>query len=721
MAALYEGYTLCGLVPTQNPLFSGILGIELDGDVDHVLVTDSSRSVTVYKVSDQKPLCSWTVKQGQIITCPAVFNTLNQEYVVITDDKVVRVWKDDDVNIDKAFKATVSADVLRVLSAPECEPVVLFRRGAIRFLDSLLAAPQQPIEEVLSEEEVIRWSTLIKAEQPIVLFSTEQRGEYFLYAQRFNPNTLVKHRFETEPSLSAPLSFSAACRNGSIHLFYLYSNGNLYESVLRIRSSANGAQGVQALPRFLRLSLPVGQGEQMSGAAVVLDEAHLAVVRFSHPSAGASKDYLSIWNMHFQTLQASKEMAGWIYSQLWCYYGKLYIPHGKILSVIPFECQKSSLAAAMGKLKQSESKSCALASSWTQPYSDITQTPGNSSNLTNRQTVSNLKTKSSALTVDQLAERIKTGAVDDVQSLVDEFVCRTPQTDLQLEAGRVALELVSRSQTDNNFYPHSAFLLLLQTPYLCHSVCPELLPLALEKKDFCVCQIAFQIFPDIPEAVTCACLKAILSTPDSEMETVNLDTENMMFMKALTQSGCSPEEEGCQPNGFCPPALEDGGPEAPVASSSKPQRDPLALDMSCPVGLHKSALLNEVLQTAYSDRLLLPHLKDLTVPQVILFLQYLQFLYLKYSHEAPTHIQAVRIPTMSQIMDWVCLLLDAHFTVLVMVKEAKRVVSDLHKFVRSQVKLYAELVKIEGSLQGLKKSKQSEDFGLYSIEVIELF
>lgn len=39
----------------------------------------------------------------------------------------------------------------------------------------------------------------------------------------------------------------------------------------------------------------------------------------------------------------------------------------------------------------------------------------------------------------------------------------------------------------------------------------------------------------------------------------------------------------------------------------------------------------------------------------------------------------------------------------------------------SQVKLYAELDKIEGSLQVLKKDKQSEDSGVYSIKVIELF
>ncbi|KAK9973171.1 hypothetical protein ABG768_023914 [Culter alburnus] len=717
MAALYEGYTLCGVGPAQNSSISGILGIELGRDIDHVLVTDSSRSVTVYKVSDQKPTGSWTVKQGQIITCAAVFNTQSQEYVVVTDNKVVRVWKEDDVYMERAFKATVSAAVLRVLSAADSEPVVLFCCGAVRFLDSLLASPQQPIEDVLAEEEMIRWSTVLKADhQLVVLFSTEQRGEHWLYAHRFNPNTLVKHRLETEPCLSAPISFSARCRGSNIHLLYLYLNGSLYESVLPLRSSATGAEGVQALPRSLLLNLPLGEEELISGAAVVLDEAHVAVVGSPHPSAGHCKDYLCIWNTHFQTLQASKEMAGRIYSQLWCYSGKLYVPHGKMLSVIPFECQKSSLAATMGKLKQSqsESKSCSLLSSWTaQPHGDITQTPGIKSRMSTRNT--SIK---SALTVDQLIEHIKTGAGEDVQAEVGEFIRLTPQTDLQLATGRMALELVSRSQTDANFYPQCAFLQLLETRYLCYSVCPELLSLAMVKKDFHLCQIAFQIFPDIPEAVTCACLKAILSTPDSEIETVNLDTESVIFMKVLTQNQSGLEEEGGQQNGFCPPALESDVSDTPC---SKLQRDPLALDMSCPVGLHKGALLNEVLQTAYSDKPLLPHLKDLTVPEVIVFLQYLLFIYLKYSHDAHKQIPALRTPSFSQIIDWICILLDAHFTVLAVAPEAKRLVSDLHKFVRSQVKLYAELGKIEGSLQVLKKSKQSEDFGMYSIEVIELF
>lgn len=116
-------------------------------------------------------------------------------------------------------------------------------------------------------------------------------------------------------------------------------------------------------------------------------------------------------------------------------------------------------------------------------------------------------------------------------------------------------------------------------------------------------------------------------------------------------------------------------------------------------------------------------------------------------------------------MDWVCLLLDAHFTVLVMTPEAKGLLLNLHSFVKSQVtnsysfyllsnqlhvnfnntyfvcqhcayycklilknaflslqvRLVSELGKIEGSLQELRKMKAKESIGQYSIEIIELF
>ena len=50
-------------------------------------------------------------------------------------------------------------------------------------------------------------------------------------------------------------------------------------------------EGAQALPlpRSLLLGLPVGEGLLEAASALILDEAHVAVVGVPHPSAGAGK------------------------------------------------------------------------------------------------------------------------------------------------------------------------------------------------------------------------------------------------------------------------------------------------------------------------------------------------------------------------------------------------------------------------------------------------
>lgn len=304
------------------------------------------------------------------------------------------------------------------------------------------------------------------------------------------------------------------------------------------------------------------------------------------------------------------------------------------------------------------------------------------------------------------------------------LLSRADIQDLQPSMGQLASALVSRSLADPSFYTPSTLAQLVHTQSLCHSVCPDLVLLALEKKDYFLCQLCLQFFPDIPDAVTCACLKAFISMPDIDAEKVSLAPDSVAFMEMLISKDHG--QVGLQ-NGFSPTsvqkdcsALSEGdaviktSDEDPVKTSSPPEQ-------ICPVGLHKAVLLNEVLQTAYSENFLLPHLKDLSSQHVILFLQYLQFLYLKYSQDAFPQTHGLRSPTLVEIMDWVCLLLDAHFTVLVMTPEAKGLLLNLHKFVKSQVKLFSELGKIEGSLQEINEMKGNKDIGQYSIEIIELF
>lgn len=40
--------------------------------------------------------------------------------------------------------------------------------------------------------------------------------------------------------------------------------------------------------------------------------------------------------------------------QLWCYGEKFFFTHGKVLTVVIYKCETSSLAAAVGKLKDSQ-------------------------------------------------------------------------------------------------------------------------------------------------------------------------------------------------------------------------------------------------------------------------------------------------------------------------------------------------------------------------------
>ncbi|XP_040042910.2 nucleolar protein 11-like [Gasterosteus aculeatus] len=722
MAALYAGYTLRGLAPAQNRPNSGIQGVEAERDSDHVVVTDSTRCVTLYKVSDQKPLSCWTVKQGHTLTGAAVYNARTQEYVAVSDRKVIRIWKEDDIILDKAFKATVSSDVWRVHCVAGGDPVVLFHRGAVRLLDSLLSAPQQPIEEVLSPEEAISWSTNIVTEsQQFVIFTTEQKGDHFLYLQRLNPNSLQRYHLEREEPGLSPLSFSVSYRDKHIRLLYLYPNGHVYESVVSVRAPVpeEGAQALP-LPRSLLLSLPVGEGLLQAASAQELDEAHVAVVGVPHPSAGSGKDFLCIWNTNFQTLQAGKEMAGKIYGQLWSFWNKLFIPHGKTFSVIPYDCPKSSLASALGKqrqVKKDESKAPTSVPSWNTLLHEEKAHPSRTAET--RKTRTNRKSQSAqSLTNDQVLELIKTAPVEEIQREVQLLLSRTDTQDLQTSVGQLASTLVSRSLSDPAFYTPSSLVQLVHTRYLCHSVCPDLVLLALERKDYFLCQLCLQFFPDIPEVVTCACLKVFISMSDVDAAKVNLEPDSVFFMEALIA-----QEHEAGLNGFSLADEEDRSDNLAEggATAQRDNEKASAAEQMCPVGLHKAVLLNEILQTAYFDSFLLPHLKDLSSQDVVLFLQYLQFVYLKFSHDACKPTQGLRSPSLTQVMDWMGLLLDAHFTVLVMTPDVKDLLLNLHRFVKSQVRFVSELGKIEGSLQELDKMAWKRDVGQYSIEIIELF
>ncbi|XP_030389843.1 nucleolar protein 11 [Gopherus evgoodei] len=726
MAVLREEFTLCGLIAGAGAgAGQGLLGLEPGPDPDRVLLTDRGRTATLYKVSDQKPLGSWSVKQDQTITCPAVCNFETGEYIAVHDDKVLRIWKDEDVNLDKVFKATLTAEVYRIHSLPHTEPLVLFKGGAVQTLDALLAAPQQEIENVISDE-VIRWSeAFMETQQPVLIFTTEKNGNYFVYVQKVNPNILHKYKLEQEES-SHPLSFAAYTKNNILTLLCLYSNGYVYKILMSLQHSVPEEE--QILSKSLLLKTVVSDTALKGASLAILDKDHVAVLGSLDSPPNIAKECLSIWNTKFQTLQTSKELPQGTSGQLWCYGERFFLTHGKVLTVIVYKCETSSLAAAVGKLKDTQTSGMRTVSSYVNwnmlqeddlgsPHAQQSVTAKTESKRTLRLRRNNVaKVQRDTLTVEQLLSDIKDSSQNDVEEELWQFLSNAEMSDFQATVGYIITGLVNRCKTEPTFYPRNCLVQLIQTQGLSYSLCPDLMAVALEKTDVHLLQLCLQQFPDIPEAVTCACLKAFLSIDDDNLQGTNVNLDSVISYIDITLNDQVKKQSATVQNGFSSELMEEDSCDTQLT----PKPHVVDTEELCPVGPQKAALLNAILYSAYSETFLLPHLKDLSAQQVILFLRYLQYLYIKCSEKVTMDFPGMLSPTIYQIMDWMCLLLDAHFTVVVMLPEAKGLLFSLHKFVRAQARFYSELNKIEGSLQELQRTKPQKDVGLYSIEMLEL-
>ncbi|XP_015668448.1 nucleolar protein 11 [Protobothrops mucrosquamatus] len=713
MAAFRERFTLCSLsgTPPQAPL-------GLEPDADRVLLTDRGRTVTLYKVSDQKPLGCWSVKQGQTISCPAVWNSETEEFILVHDDKVLQIWKEDDTDLDKVFKATLSSDVYRIHSLPHTEPLVLFKGGAVKSLDALLADPKQEIENVISKE-IIRWSdALIGVKRNVLLFITEEDGNYFIYVQHCNPYILQRFKFGQGVGSSTALSFAAYLKNTVITLFCLYSNGCVYKILIPLQE--NKTEETQILPISVLLKLSVSGSILKGTSIVILDKDHIAVTGCLDPSESNVKDCFSIWNIKFQTLEASKDLPQGTTGQCWAYDDKLFIIHGRELEVILYKCETSSLAAAVGKSKDtyiSEMKSMPV--DWNRLQEDdmiYAQPDKPAKDESKRPLRSRKNAQDGTLTVEQLLNIIKGASQNTVEEKLLAFLSSAPGTVFQASVGYIVSALVNRCKAESSFYPRSCLVQLIQTQGLSYSMCPELIAIAVEKTDIHLLQLCLQQFPDIPEAVICTCLKIFLSIGDDRLETMNMNSDFVPDHVHTVENNKMDELSKIIQNGCTFELIEEDSCDTQTIQKSQ------EIDQSeiCPVGPQKASLLNTIICSAYSETFLLPHLKDLSAREVILFLQYLQYVYVQCSKESSTHFPGVLHLTIQQIMDWLCLLLDAHFTVVVMLPEVRGLLSKLHKFVRAQVHFYSELNKIEGSLKHLQRINHPEDKGLYSIEVIKL-
>ncbi|XP_064643048.1 nucleolar protein 11-like [Lineus longissimus] len=132
------------------------------------------------------------------------------------------------------------------------------------------------------------------------------------------------------------------------------------------------------------------------------------------------------------------------------------------------------------------------------------------------------------------------------------------------------------------------------------------------------------------------------------------------------------------------------------------------------------AKIDKVLSQPYSDVFLVEYLRKMDFQYVLMLLRYLYILLSGsklFKNESELHLSRF------QVVDWINLLLDAHFTQLVLSADAHTTLVKMHETVSAQVSLHDELVSLDALLSQLKEQcdiPQKKGVGMYSIEVLHV-
>ncbi|MEE6526452.1 hypothetical protein FKM82_027116, partial [Ascaphus truei] len=142
-----------------------------------------------------------------------------------------------------------------------------------------------------------------------------------------------------------------------------------------------------------------------------------------------------------------------------------------------------------------------------------------------------------------------------------------------------------------------------------------------------------------------SCLVLLPSVSEDSLTDAPMDLESVLCYIDVAEPCKAPEEKvAVIQNGFSPVMLEEDSCDVQMVEKSSPDTEkPMS-----PVSIKRAALLNSILISAYSETFLLPHLKDLSADQVILFLEYLQYLYVKCSDNVTINLPGKHVPTINQ-------------------------------------------------------------------------
>ncbi|KAL9956851.1 hypothetical protein ACROYT_G038396 [Oculina patagonica] len=731
MADLREPFELCRVL--QN---GSLIGISRHLSEDHLLLTFSNRGVLAYNLQHQKLINSWSVEQRDEVTSAAVHNPVDKTFLMAVNKMEVFIWKETDSDLKSCQRIQSDKNIfsLRVWNSLQSDPLVIFEDGSSMFLaDFLSTSENRKVKRrrttKSSQDFSLVWSCVFHHQKQLysATIKTHVHGKYTLNITNYgssghvNPNNKTME-FELVPPAEDTEPLSCCIHEEGHHITSYWSNGDLCITELETVLPLGKSENVSALScRIIHRLQPMhteGNKDKGSVALSAIDTDHVCLCG-SSVIDGKLKDVIMVWNIKYGTLQSWQtldkitEKQGTVVSHVrkngaccaCCIPGFICLGFRHCVAVCQFSIDTCSLASALGQL---DSTAKFLRDESCKPELLVTPKlarPGEALQNWSDSIVKEDHEEKEAL--QKLTDPSKTPTLDKFSTELEKYMKLklskqgdkakgsnpTPESikaankpfegkfgkKTEVLSQHFIASVLNRCVNEKKFWARKSVSELVKTKCVPSSCSKELLNFVVEKNDLELLKECYENIKGISEETVVHCVRHILRQDD-----------------ATLPKGSS--------NNVTKESQEDD-------------------DFSrMPLGKTTAKYLCSILSYPVNDIFLQTSLKKLSFEDAILLLKFLMYL---MHHGLKGFDDEVDCKTLKypQVLDWAGLLLNAHYTQLVLVPEAHELLVSCHKLVAQQVRTYDKLRTLDSFLEHFKKRKplpKTEKVGLYDIEMLEL-
>ncbi|XP_074605862.1 nucleolar protein 11-like [Acropora palmata] len=714
MADLQEPFELCKVF--QN---GSLLGISRHAEDDHILLTFRDRGVLVYNLQLQKLVNNWSLEQRDEVTFAAVCNRAAKNFVMVVNKSEIFIWKETDSDLKQCQRIQSSKEIssLLVWNTLQTDPVVVFQDGSLLSLSDVDTASQARMvkrRKTTTSSQNVFWSFALQHQNKpySVLIMAHGENKYKVkIAIHGSPDCTDEKRRGMEwklvpPEKDATLLSCCTCEEGHAIISY-WSDGSLCVTELEfVLSVWSNTKKPSLTCRIIQRLRPLHCGKNKDKGSVALaaiDPEHVCLCG-SVTVEEELKDTIMLWNIKYGTLQSLQilDKIPAIQPSLSqtsvlpngascasCIPGFICVGFFHSAVVCQFTVDPCSLASALGQLdstskfvKDQKSKpQLFVTPKLTKPEKNTWSKAIKKEDRLEKKVLNKLTDPSETPTLEAFSSQLnsymemKLRAEDKGDK--DDNSHKTSRKEFKsarLLSQQFISGVLSRCASEKAFWARESVSKLLKTKYVPASSSKELLNCIMEKNDLELLKECFQKIKGIPEDTIVDCLRHV-----------------------LRQARVAAENET-------------------ESSQGHTEGDQMPLDKE------NAKYLCAILCYTMNDVFLLPCLKKLSFEDVILLLKFFMYLMDRGLLGFQDGVDCKSL-TYPQILDWAGLLLNAHFSELVIQPEAHELLARCRKTVTQQIRTYGKLRALEGFLDHFKHKRrlpQAEKVGLYAIEELEL-